>query len=546
MWCWKEGLVMSNKLLRGTFILTAGTFLSKFLGLFYVIPFYAMIGSDGTVLYQYAYTPYTIAISLATAGVPLAVSKFVSKYNALEEYALGRKLFRSGLLLMSLTGILFFLLMYAGAPVVAEWVIVSGEQKVDTEEVISVLRAVSFALLVVPIMSLFRGFFQGHESYGPSSVSTVLEQVVRIVVLLGGTFFVLYVLDGSTLDAVNVSTFAAFVGAIAGLFMLIYFFTKRKKHFDQFLQKSKNKIELSTGSMYKELLLYAGPFVFVGIANPLFQLIDQFTFNRAMVSIGLASKADQYFEMLNFASHKLVIIPVSLATAFSLTLIPAITRSFVKQDRTELYGQMNQTFQVLLFLTVPACVGLSILAEPLYTLFYEASPAGSNVLQAYAPVAILFSLFSVTAAMLQGINQQRFTLISLGLGLIVKFVLNMPLIQWMETQGAITATAIGYGVTVILNLVVLAKYTNFSYRLVVKRTVAILMLTAAMAVVVSVSYLGMDQLFSSAEKGSAFLIVIVSVGLGALFYLLLAARTRLLHRVFPLYVKRIQDRLLRS
>ena len=87
---------MSSKLLRGTFILTLGTIISKVLGLFYVIPFYAIVKDHGTALYSFSYIPYTIFISIATAGVPLAVSKFIAKYNALGEYAGGRKLFKSG------------------------------------------------------------------------------------------------------------------------------------------------------------------------------------------------------------------------------------------------------------------------------------------------------------------------------------------------------------------------------------------------------------------------------------------------------------------
>ncbi len=84
---------MSSKLIRGTFILTLGTILSKVLGLIYVIPFYAIIGGkEQAALYQFGYVPYSIFISIATAGVPLAVSKYIAKYNALEEYAVGRKL----------------------------------------------------------------------------------------------------------------------------------------------------------------------------------------------------------------------------------------------------------------------------------------------------------------------------------------------------------------------------------------------------------------------------------------------------------------------
>ena len=118
---------MSSKFLKGAFILTFGSVLSKVLGLFYVIPFEAMVGSTGGTLYQYGYIPYTIFLSFATAGMPLAVSKFISKYNALEEYAVGRKLFRSGLLLMLITGFLSFIILYSVAPVYAGFVSVGKD-----------------------------------------------------------------------------------------------------------------------------------------------------------------------------------------------------------------------------------------------------------------------------------------------------------------------------------------------------------------------------------------------------------------------------------
>src|SRR4051794_37475178 len=111
---------MSSKLVRGTFVLTIGMVLSKVLGLLYVIPFDAIVGDKGFQLYQYAYVPYTIFISIATAGVPLAVSKFIAKYNAMGEYEVGRKLFKSGLKIMMATGILAFILLYQLAPVFAK------------------------------------------------------------------------------------------------------------------------------------------------------------------------------------------------------------------------------------------------------------------------------------------------------------------------------------------------------------------------------------------------------------------------------------------
>ncbi len=218
-------------------------------------------------------------------------------------------------------------------------------------------------------------------------------------------------------------------------------------------------MDISLKDMYKEIILYAAPFVFVGIANPLFQFIDQITFNRAMVGIGLAKEADFALNALNFYSHKLVIIPVSLATAFSLTLVPNITKAYVEQDRQGLQQMLNQTFQVLLFLTLPAAIGMSLLAEPIYTVFYGHDLFGTKYYGHMPPLPILFALYSVTAAIMQGINEQRFTMLSLLVGLLIKLSLNIPLIKLMETKGAILATALGYGAAIIINLIVIKAYS---------------------------------------------------------------------------------------
>jgi O-antigen/teichoic acid export membrane protein len=535
---------MSSTLLRGTFILSLGTLISKVLGLFYVIPFYDIVGSEGTALYQYSYVPYTIFISIATAGVPLAVSKFISKYNALEEYAVGRRLFKSGLLIMMMSGIVAFLILYLSAPTIAKMSLAGEEDSgLRIEDVTAVTRAVSFALIIVPFMSMIRGFFQGHQSMGPSAVSQVVEQIARIAFLLVGAFIVLKVMEGSLVSAVSIATFAAFIGAIGGLAVLIWYWYKRKPHLDDLLQYDKGTVQISLKDMYKEILIYAAPFVFVGIANPLFQLIDQFTFEMAMKSIGMGEIATDAFSILNFQSHKLVIIPVSLATAFSLTLVPSVTASFVENNLKNLNHQLNQTFQVLLFLTLPAVLGLSLLAEPFYTVFYEHVPLGTEVLRIYAPVAILFALFSVTAAILQGINEQKFTILSLLVGLLVKLSLNIPLIKLMETQGAIVATALGYTAAILINLYVIRKFAGYPFRFVWRRSLLIILFSIAMIGAASLAYWLLTLFLSPESKFQAIIIISVCALVGAALYAYLGFKSKLVYFLFGEKAVRVKDKL---
>jgi O-antigen/teichoic acid export membrane protein len=534
---------MSSKLLRGTFILSLGTLISKVLGLFYVIPFYDIVGAEGTALYQFSYVPYTIFISIATAGIPLAVSKFISKYNALEEYAVGRRLFKSGLLIMMMSGIVAFLVMYITAPTIAKMSLAGEETNLSVQDVTIVTRAVSFALIIVPFMSLIRGFFQGHQSMGPSAVSQVVEQIARILFLLVGAYIVLEWMDGSLVTAVSVATFAAFVGAIGGLAVLIWYWLKRKSHLDELLLHDKRTVQVSLKDMYKEIIIYAAPFIFVGIANPLFQLIDQFTFKLAMKSIGQAAQATEAFSILNFQSHKLVIIPVSLATAFSLTLVPSVTAAFIENDRKNLNRQLNQTLQVMLFLTLPAVLGLSLLAEPFYTVFYEHVPLGTEVLRSYAPVAILFALFSVTAAILQGINEQKFTILSLLVGLLIKLTLNIPLIKMLETKGAILATALGYVAAILINLFVIKKFAQYPLRLVWRRSLLIVIFSFAMILAAGASYWLLTLFLSPDSKFQSLIIISVCAIVGAVIYFYLGFRSRLVYFLFGDRAVRIKEKL---
>ncbi|WP_374720415.1 putative polysaccharide biosynthesis protein [Parageobacillus toebii] len=523
----------TSKLLRGTFILTAGVMISRILGLIYVIPFYHLVGEEGGALYGYGYVPYQIFISLATGGLPLAVSKFVSKYNALEEYRVGYVLFRSGLRLMIVTGIVSCVVLYTMAPWLAPFVIDERANVNSIHDVVTVIRAVSFALIIVPVMSLIRGFFQGHESMGPTALSQVVEQIVRIVFLLAGCYVVLRILDGSLVMAVSVATFAAFVGALGGLAILIWYWWKRKKYLDDLLERDRGQVTLSLKEMYKELFLYAAPFVFVGLAMPLYQLIDQFTFNHAMASIGLGKISERAYSIFNMWAQKIVLIPVTLATSFSLTLIPTITKAYVERDRKSLRKYLNQTFQVVMFLTLPAVVGMALLAEPVYAAFYKYDPLGEQVLRWYAPTAILFALFSVTAAMLQGINQQRFSVVSLTMGLSVKLLLNTFLITKLATIGAILATMSGYFVSVVFNLWIIKKYTNYRYQFVIRRTIFIGILTALMSGFVAIAQLLLKSMLHY-HGGRVESIVIVAIGalIGAGVYFFFSERSGMLVSLF--------------
>ncbi|MCM3162764.1 polysaccharide biosynthesis protein [Metabacillus litoralis] len=527
---------MSNNLLRGTFVLTLGTYISRILGMIYLIPFAAMVGTTGGGLFHAGYAQYTIFLSVATAGFPAAVSKFVSKYNALGDYQTSRRMFKAGILVMLITGLLAFAILYMLAPWFAIAALAERELNgVTVEDATLVIRMVSIALIVVPLMSLIRGFFQGHQSMGPTAVSQVVEQLVRIVFLLVSTYIVMNVLNGGLVLAVGYATFAAFVGAVGGLVVLFIYWVKRK---GTLLAMQDNPIQaepMPLGRMFKEVFRYAGPFVFVGLAIPIYNYIDTLTFNRAMLSTGNEqSYTMDMFSVLLLYVPKLVMIPVSLATAFGLTLIPTITESFSNNNRGLLHKQIDQTLQVIMLLVLPAVIGLSVLAGPAYNVFYAGTSEeiGKHILMWYAPVALLFSLFTVNAAILQGINKQKLAVISLVIGLIVKLSLNVTLIELYEGVGSIIATAAGYIVSLIYGFAMIKRHAGYSFRLLIKRSLLITILCIFMGLVVSVVFSILSIFINySDSRMNAVIVVGIAVAIGGATYAYLTYRSHLLEKL---------------
>lgn len=531
---------MSNKLLKGTMLLTGAAFLSKFLGMIYVIPFNELVGDKGGELYFYAYNPYTILLSISTVGVPLALSKIVSRYNSLGYYDIGFKVLRLSITLMFVTSVFAFSILYFGSEWIAGKYIYDTEHGNTREELVSVLKMISFSLLVIPFMSVIRGFFQGNQIYEPTSVSQVVEQIVRIFFVLTSAFLILKVFDGSISQAVSFATFSAFLGALASCLVLFIFWRKKKTNLYAQDHGPKKDVHISSFDLIKELLSYAGPFILVGIAIPLYQQVDSFTFNKSMALGGFSDITTVSNATINMYGHKLIAIPVTLATGMSMTLIPALTESFMKKDRINLEKQMNQSIQIVVLFVIPAVIGLSVLANVAYGSLFglEEIELTSKLLMWYSPVALGFALFTVTAAILQGINEQRFSLISLGAGFAVKLSLNSFLIQLMAGLGSILATTLATFTAVLLNLWWIKKSIHFSYKQTAKRSLLIVILSAIMGLVVLMLKIifGFVLPYETSRLAAIIMLAIGIVVGGSIYFYLIFKSTLLDHVLGPIEI----------
>jgi O-antigen/teichoic acid export membrane protein len=343
-----------SNFLNGAIIATAGIVICKIIGLVYVIPFYAMIGTTGGTLYSYAYSIYAIFLSLSTSGIPVAMSKIVSEYNTLEEYHTKEKAFKIGSALMIGLGIFGFIMLTIFAPGIAE-ILKGGVKGGATQSQITlVVRVVASALLVVPLFSVTKGYLQGHKMMTTASISNVLEQLVRVIFLLLGSYLVIKVFHLSTTLAVCISVFAATVGALAGYGFVKHSIKKHNNEFNKQAYMKEKEKEIKTRELLKKIVLYAIPFVLVDLMDSAYVVVDSVTIVRTLTHLGMsAANAEIVLSSIATWATKLDMIVISVSIGFVTSLIPHITSSFVKNDMEGVNRKYNQALEMLLLIVLP-------------------------------------------------------------------------------------------------------------------------------------------------------------------------------------------------
>lgn len=526
-----------NSFIQGAFIATFGIVLSKILGMLYVIPFYSIIGDQGGALYGYAYSIYAIFLGISQAGIPLAISKIISEYNVLGYYSARDRAFLLGRKVLTGLGILCFVLMFLFAEPLAHVIIGSVEGGNTIQDVVFVIRVISTAILVVPAVSIYRGFLQGHKYITPTSVSQVLEQIVRVLIIVFGSYFALKVFHLSLRDAVGIAVFSATAGAICSFFYLAFKVNQNKKQLYKRTLKVKEPKITDKEIIYK-ILVYAFPFIMIDVFKSLINSIDVFTLIPVLVNgIGYsATDAEAIMGVISTWGHKINMIVASVATGLMVSLIPNLTSSFIKKDMDDVRLKINQTLQWLLFFTIPMTCGLSLLAKPVWTIFYGASGYGASVYQYYVFVALATTLFTASITILQLLKEYKMVFFGLFLGLIVNASLNIPFLYGFHQMGlpayygSTTATILGYSSCTFLALRYIHKKYKVDYEDTLKKIFNIFLSTLIMILILVL----FQRIFpyQSTSRILSIIYVAIYAFLGVCIYFFIVFKTKLIYDIF--------------
>ena len=517
-----------KSLLKGAVVMAAAGMIVKLLGAVFRIPLANMIGSVGMANYSPAYSIYAFLLVFATAGIPVAISKMVSERYAVGQFSEAERVFRISRKLMMVIGVTGFLILFFLGDLIADIINMPGSALS--------MKTTSIALLLVPIMSSYRGYFQGMQDMRPTAVSEVAEQSFRVLFGL----LLAHFLMADQFDILGYSSaergaaggcFGASAGSIGGLAVMLIVYMLARKGIKRRIEKEETSEKEPAKDILKRIAAIAIPITIGSAIMPIVNLIDAAMVKTRLLVAGFDSITAEglYGQLVGFAAP-IIQFPQVLMTAIVMSLVPMVSAANKLNNREELHGHISLGMRMTTIVAFPAAVGMFVLAEPILLLLYaaqkESAVSAAPCLQIYAIGFVFLAIITTMTGALQGIGKQQLPVINLCIGLIAKFVLTWVLtaIPFMNVKGAVIGSATTYLIAMILDIIAVKKYSGVKFP-VSLAFVKPLISSFVMGAVVILAYKGLYAVI-----GSNSISTMIAIVIGVIVYGLMIIRTKTISR----------------
>lgn len=431
---------MANKLVKGTLILSIATLFTKIIGSLFWAPFQNIAGDETVGLYRISFPFYSILLMIASAGIPITVSKFVAERLSQDDQHGARRILTAASVLLSLTGIAAFSLLFFGADFISRVLLDNPPTKYS-------LQVLAFAVLIVPLMAVIRGYFQGHQEMMPTGISQVVEQIIRVGTVIGLTYWMVSAGGFTRAEVAAGATSGAFTGALGGLLVVLWYNYKNKRTLPVAISRKREPLF----PLAKKILIYAIPISLASLVLPLISLIDSFTVPRLLMSIGNTESMTNTLFGIYSRGEPFVNVISTFSSALTLALIPAIAAHVAKGELTSVEHKIKQAWLMTFVIGFPASVGLAIMARPLNIMMYK-DDLGTITLAVLAFSAIFSTLAVTSSGILQGLGYNKLPVRHLMIGAAIKMVGNFVFIPIMGISGSALAMVVAYLVVCSLNM----------------------------------------------------------------------------------------------
>ena len=431
-----------NVVLRGATVLGIGAFISKLLGALYRIPLTNLLGGKGIGLYQSVFPVYALLLDFSGHAMPSAISKIIAQ-GGIDREERAKKYFYSSLKLLTVFGLIFSSFMFAFASPISR---LQG-----APDATKAYLYLSPSIFLVALISCFRGYFQGLMNMRPTAISQIIEQTAKLFL---GIIFVKF--SKSLPNAVAGATFAITISEFIALIYLLLLYKKHDKNF--LLVLKPNKLENKRN--YTQILRTALPITLVGIAIPLSQVIDSFLTLNLIGSY--RADATVLYGLLSGVALTVINLPVSICHGVSTVAIPSVSAENTPQKQ---YERAKKILVITVIMALPCAIFCLMFTPFIVSVLYRSlslseKTVAINLIRLLSPCIFLLSLVQTQNAVLIGKGKLYSPIFSLLVGVIIKTVLNVILmnIPTFNIYGGGVALIACYFFTCLINFIMIFNF----------------------------------------------------------------------------------------
>lgn len=496
----------SNFLVQGS-ILAIASIISRIIGLIYRLPMTNIIGDIGNNYYGCAFDIYNVMLIISSYSLPLAVSKLVSAKMAKNERKMAYQIFKGALLFAITSGTLVSLIVFFGAEFFTKTML-------KTPNSIFALRVLAPALVVVAILGVIRGFFQGLGTMMPSAISQIIEQIVNAIISVWAAY-VLYGY-GSRIGAVlgDKEHYAAAYGAAGGtlgtnlgsvfaLIFMIFVFAMYMKIFKRQMRRDHSVKVDSFVFVMRTLIITIIPVLLSTTIYNISGIIDQGIFKNVALLQGYSENDIDVWWGVFSGKYKLMInVPISIASAMAASSVPTLTASFAEDNMESVRNQINAAMRFVMVISFPCAVGLAVLATPIFTLLFPGTIATVDLatyMMWIGGIAVVFySMSTLSNGLLQGINRMKIPVINALIALVAHVIVLIILMLFfrLNIYAVVIANTFFAFLMCILNAKAIQRYCGYRQEY-VKTFLIPALCSGIMGVVAFVVYKGIYSLCKS-------------------------------------------------
>ncbi len=531
----------TNFLVQGS-ILAIASIISRIIGLVYRIPMTDIIGDVGNNYYGCAFDIYNVMLIISSYSLPLAVSKLVSARVAKGQKKMAYQILKGALIFAVTAGTIVALIVFFGAEFFTATLL-------KTPNSIYALRILAPALIVVAILGVIRGFFQGLGTMMPSAVSQIIEQIVNAII----SVWAAYVLFGygRRLGAVlgNPESYAAAygaaggtlgtnLGAVAGLVFVLFVFVLYMQVFRRQMKRERNSEVEPFFYTMKILIITIIPVLLSTTIYNISGIIDQGIFkNIALLQGYTENEIDVWWGVFSGKYKLMTNVPISIASAMAASAVPTLTSSFGKKDMQGVRDQIHAATHFVMVIAFPCTVGLAVLATPIFTLLFPGTIStvgiASKMMYLGAIAVVFYSMSTLSNGLLQGINRLKVPVVNAMIALVSHVILLILLMMFfrLNIYAVVIANTFFALLMCVLNARSLAKYSGYK-----QEYIKTFVIPAICSVIMGfITFLVYQGLFALCKKNAValFIAIIIAVVVYAVLMLLFKGLTEEELKRFP-------------